>query len=951
MRAVASEWARDDPFGSIVRAATRRPLVTIGVVALLAVAGGLFALRLDTSTSIDTLVDRDSETFEATEQAKSEFGDDAIVILAQGDLQRTLLTPDLGRLRDLEQCLAGQLPPDRLPTLPAESRATCDELAANRPVKVVYGPGTFITQASDALKGGLEQRLAEKDATAEEQARVATELAREQGLPKQRQEELAQTAREAVDAQFNQTLAQLAVRYNITRPPAINDPSFVSQLVFDTARGVNAPKAKFAYLFPSSQAALIQVRLRPDLSQSERERAIALVQDAASQPRFAPQRGASLTVTGVPVVVSALADSVQDSLVILLVAGILVMAGTLAVVFRSRLRLLPLAIALAAAALTYAAVSLAGGSLTMASIAALPVLIGLAVDYAIQFQSRFNEVRGAAREPPPAAVAAPAAATAGAPTIAAAGVATAAGFLVLLLSPVPMVRGFALILIVGVALALACALTAGFAALVRFSDGRRRPDDVPPAFPRLRRSIEPVGAGVRRVGRGLAASPPGRGAQRASSFAGERRRRTLAFAVRRPQRVLAIGLALAALGWVLDTQTEVVSDVRELAPQGTPALEDLERLQAATGVAGELDVTVSGENVTDPEVIEWMAAFQRDVLAEHGYTEGATCSQATDPPELCPALSLPDLLTSQNPDGSAAPIPANVGTVLDAVPPYFQQAVISPDRNVANLAFGIRLMSLEDQHELVQDIEERLDPPPGVEAAVTGLPVLAAEGNADLSSSLRRTLTLVAGLLAVFLVLLAIRRRPRAAAIPLIPIALSSGWAVLVLFLLQIPLNPMSASLGALVIAISTEFSVLLSARYQEERAAGAAPRAAIDLAYGSTGAAVLASGATAIAGFAVLILSPIRMLWQFGAVTVVGLTVSLIGVMIVLPAALVWAEEHGPFTLRDLDPRGLVRRLGRAAREIDLPALRRRLPSQGRLRTLRESPPGPRFRRRRTRA
>jgi len=32
-----------------------------------------------------------------------------------------------------------------------------------------------------------------------------------------------------------------------------------------------------------------------------------------------------------------------------------------------------------------------------------------------------------------------------------------------------------------------------------------------------------------------------------------------------------------------------------------------------------------------------------------------------------------------------------------------------------------------------------------------------------------------------------------------------------------------------------------------------------------------------------------------------VDLTVSLLGVMIVLPAALMWAEEHGPFRVRDL--------------------------------------------------
>ena len=63
----------------------------------------------------------------------------------------------------------------------------------------------------------------------------------------------------------------------------------------------------------------------------------------------------------------------------------------------------------------------------------------------------------------------------------------------------------------------------------------------------------------------------------------------------------------------------------------------------------------------------------------------------------------------------------------------------------------------------------------------------------------------------------------------------------------------------------------------------------------------------TAIAGFAALIASNIQMLREFGVVTVVDLTVSLLGVMVVLPAALIWAEEHGPFSLRDLDPRPLA--------------------------------------------
>ena len=171
--------------------------------------------------------------------------------------------------------------------------------------------------------------------------------------------------------------------------------------------------------------------------------------------------------------------------------------------------------------------------------------------------------------------------------------------------------------------------------------------------------------------------------------------------------------------------------------------------------------------------------------------------------------------------------------------------------------------------------------------------MLAAQANAELSSPWRRLLTLLAGLAAVGLVLLAVFRRTERALVPLIPIALATGWSALVLFATRVPLNPMSATLGALVIAISTEFAVLFSERFRQERSAGHALEAALARTYRSTGRAVLASGVTAIAGFGVLAVSDFRMLRDFGIVTVVDLTVSLLGVLIVLPSVLVLAERQ----------------------------------------------------------
>ena len=855
---------------------SRRPLVVLGLTALLALAGAALALRLEPSAATETLVDQNSETFQATERFKDDFGDEAVLVLVRGELTRTVLTADLGRLVSLEGCLSGNVPDRKegLGSLPP----VCRDIAELDPAQVVFGPGTFINTSARQINGQL---AVQRQAADEEAARVAAatrKLSKRRGDPPAEQRRLAAAAANAVQARFINDTLRTALRFGLTGVPSIYDQTFVSTVVFDrTAGEPGVPKSRFAYLFPSKNAAMITVRLKPGLSDTERNRAIELIRTAVGQKMFKPREGARYIVSGVPVVAEALADEVQRAIFVLLGAALLLMAATLALVFRSRLRLLPLGLALAAAAMTFGVLQLVGGSLTMASIAVLPVLIGLAVDYAIQFQSRFDEAEARGEAEP-----AVAAAAAGGPTILTAGLATAVGFLVLLLSPVPMVRSFGGLLVVGIVIALACAVLAGFAALVRLRGREPRPS---------RLASHPRVTALRSHPRLVAAG----------EWLADRSWRGLGLALSRPRRVLAIGLAVAVVGLALDTQSEVVSDVRELVPQDLPALKDVNVLQEETGVSGEIDVTVRADDVTDSKVIAWMTRVQDRILREHGFRSGKRCTQENNPPELCPALSLPDLFATV---GSGE---EQVRRFLDAVPAYFSQGVVTEDRTTANLAFGIRLMPLDRQKEVVDEIKAALDPPEGVEASVVGLPVLAAEANGALSSPWRRLLTLVAALGGVFLVLFAARRSAREAAVPLIPIALATGWSGLVLFVLgllpgflEVDLNPMSVTLGALVIAISTEFSVLLSARYRQEREAGAGPARAIELAYASTGAAVLASGATAIAGFAALVFSDIRMLRDFGILTVVDLTVSLIGVMLVLPAALLWAEEHGPFRVRD---------------------------------------------------
>lgn len=854
--------------------AARRPAMVVASVLVLAAAGAGLALRLEPKADTDTLAGTSTPGYAATERLHERFGDDAVYVVVREPVTQVVLTQDIHQVLGLEGCLAGNVPPGVRP--PGGPRGPCGRLAATKPAKVVFGPGTFLNEAVGQISDQFTAASARQQQQADKAARAAYQLALRRGQGEAAAREYAAKAREVVTAGFYRDVMQLALRYGITSVPSLSDPRFVARLVFDSKQPTGIPKARFASIFPGKEGALIQVRLRDGLSQEQRTRAIADIRAAAAMPQWRLSEG-DYAVTGAPVVVEELSRSISRSTVVLLAGAVLVMALMLLLVFRARRRLLPLLVALCATAITFGAMSLAGAPLTMASIAVIPILIGLAVDYAIQLQSRVQEQD----VPLPEAVRRVAAD--GAPTIAVAAGATAAGFLVLAISPVPMVRGFGVLLVFGIAIALVCALTLGVAAQALAPAPRVRGG-------RTRAAGAAVAGAWRGAGEIVRGSAPARLAARTARRAG---RGALGLAVARPGRLLALAALLAVCGWVLETQTRVESDVQKLVPQRMAALEDLRELQRISGVGGEVGVLVEGRRVTDPAVVSWMTRYQARILKELRFDSRRGCGRS----DLCPAFSLPDLFTTAESLSSRR----RVEGLLDAVPQYFSQSVISPDRRAATLSFGIRLLPLERQYEVLRTMRRELDPPAGVSARLAGLPVLAAEANERIASPWRRLATLLGGLLAVALVLLAALRCARRALVPLIPIALATGWSALVVFLTRVPLNPLSLMLSALVVAIATEFSVLLAERFRSERGAGLDVPEALAATYRSTGAAVLASGLTAIAGFGVLVLSDIKMLRDFGAVTVIDLGVALLGVLVVLPAVLVLAERRAGAPRRSL--------------------------------------------------
>jgi uncharacterized protein len=798
-----SAVGRRRPFGAIAAWSVRHARAVLVVAGVVAIAAAVAATQVDTDAGLSTLVGKGDPTYEATQRVRDEFGEEPVVVLVKGSLPKLLLGKDLVKLLRLEGCLSAKVPKGAKP-LPG----ACAELAALEPVSFLAGPATFLNEAVVQIDEQLE-RLAKT-------------------MPAD---------------QFNEYLLQVASKYGITSLPSIENEEFIATVVFDLAKARGTPKARLAYLFPNSKSAQIVIRLKPGLSEAERRQAIGLIEDAVAETT--PRKACGSEGKAEPCFV------LQGGEYVVTGVAVVVMAIVLLLAFRSRLRLLPLALALASAAILFGLLDVVGGSLTMASVAVLPILIGLAVDYAIQFQARLDEVQSTGAS---GAEAARTAANLSGPTIATACVATAAGFLVLLLSPTPMVRGFGVLLFAGVLLAFGLVMTAGFAVLsMRPSGGWRRGGNRPEEALATGGMVGPRGDRTRPL------------------------QTLVSFSIGRPVLVLGVGVILAAAGWGVGTQISTVSEVRQLAPHNLRQVEDLDTFEQATGTTGDLEVLVEAPDLTDPATIEWMAGFKRRVLKEDDVTAG-------------PALS--DFLTR-----GGKVTKSGIEATLAAMSPYSlrQVAPLGPNGKVGHQAligFGIKSQTLGEGEALLDSVRAQVgNPPPGVEVHLTGLPVIATEAGSDLSSS--RYWLALAGLGAVAFVLLVLLRSIRRALVPLLPTLLATGWASLLIWLTGIPLNPMSAALGALTIAIATEFAVILSGRFEQERSIGLDVAAALRRAYARTGAAVVASGLTAIAGFAVLVASDIRMLRDFGAVTVIDLAAALLGVIVILPATLVLLERR----------------------------------------------------------
>ncbi|MCW3015492.1 MAG: superfamily protein-like exporter [Solirubrobacterales bacterium] len=776
----------------------RRTLL-FGLVAV--VVAVLAALQLKPASPQSLLARSGSDVGAATIAQERAFGGEPVVVVLEGDVLDATLKPDnLAKLLTLERRL-GKL----------------------SGVRTVIGPATFVDRSVQQMFGVVQQELGPAAERADKAARAAAGRAQKSGkFTATEVQAISDEARLRALGPLREQYQELFVRFGTIGLPSVTNRTFVAELVLGASP---VPKKRFAWLFPDRTHSLIVLRTTAGLPDAAVTRIGHQARTLVGRTRLP---GVRTSVAGAPLVVAQATATVADELRRLVPVVLVAMAIALLLGLGRRNRALHLLLpAGAAVALTAGLSWPLGLGFTAATLAALPVVLGLAIDYVVQLQARYWTEREGGSPPTEAARAA---VRRVGPTLLLAGCAMAAGFLALLLSPVPLVGRLGVTLAVGVGCSLVCLFALAAPLMVAF-DRPGRP------VPHLRLPRPALSARAR--------------------FA-----------------LLAGVIGITMAGLVLSSGTPVQSDVRRLADRNMPELQRLEGLQRELGTGGQIRVAVTGEDVASPVALKWMADVEKRILAlDKGLAPG------------------PNLATIIGTGGSGVPEAAAIPRILRLIPPEFVRGILTTDRRRAELSFGIPLGSAGEQARLIGRMQEVLDgAPAGLTAQVAGLQALSASSVDGLQRE-RPWLLLLCALI-IFVLLLAARRDVRRAAIPLVPALFAAGATAVLVEVSGVELSPLSAGLDPLVLAVGVEFGLLLEARYREERVNGLSPDAAARRAVELLTTPLIVAAGTVALGFLVLVLSRLPVLQQFGLVAALELALSVLASLALVPALAVASER-----------------------------------------------------------
>ena len=790
----------------LARFIERHPLwyVIIAIVITAAAVPGLTMLK--TETGFSALVSPDADISVNNARYQEQFGGESINVMFTGEPEQLFATQNLASLSQFVQTLA------------------LDDtyISINSPLDILW---LAVAETKQEIEGVRQQIILVQEQAAEEASTAAAAA----GLNEAQQEAAAEQAREEVLARMEPQLELLAQMGE----PSLENPIFIRSVLYDETGEINPVLKQF---IPDANHCLLYITPKGNMTDSETLQATRDIERLLSNSDFT---NIEVTVISASELVDAISVSMSSNLLILLGLSILVMIIVLVFLFRVRWRLLSLLMVGISALWTFGLLGYLSVPLTMASMAALPILIGLGIDFSIQFHNRYQEELTRSSSVSDAIITSISRMF---PVVGIALMATIIGFITLYISEVPMIQDFGLTLAIGIVISYMVGLFL-LHSIVYLADRNKPLKQLQAAALKASSRIERV---LLRLGK---------------------------LAINHTLWIFIIALLFAIGGGIVDHMLPVNTDYEELMPQDNEVLLELREFREILGVGGSIHFMIEADDVTDHEILKWLKNFQEDMTRNY--------------PAIISTSSIANIIEDA---AGEIPPPSQVDIILENTPEMYLEKVISADRTMTDLSFTIRYIPVEEIHELVQKTQENADVPTGVTIAPVGSFVMGSATMDALVGS-RMTMNLIC-IGAILLILLLIYRRLDYTLFSVIPVGVVLAWSSLDMYLIGIPLNPLTSILGVIVIGICTEFMVLLIGRYNEEKNNGLLPEEAMVTAISKIGRAITTTAMTTLGGFGVLIASNFVVIREFGIATVLGLLLCLVITITVMPGIIVWYDK-----------------------------------------------------------
>ena len=320
---------------------------------------------------------------------------------------------------------------------------------------------------------------------------------------------------------------------------------------------------------PSNLLNMAMVTLEPGLTDKKKQSAMKNIISFIDSTNIPP--GVSVKLTGDAAFSMEMGQELGKSMVTLILAALVLMVIVMGFLFSYvSHRFLPVLIVAVGLLLTFGVVGLARVPVSMAVISAFPVMIGLGIDYAIQFHARLEEE--ARTNPLPEAIRNTITRTG--PAVMYAMLATTMGFFAMFISPVPMIRGFGLVSIIGV---VVCYLTSLF-------------------------GIPLIALLINYKARGAGKSKLSENIDLVLS-------KIAVSIAKNPVPVLLLVFLVAFIGIQMDSRIPIDTNQNAFVPPDMPAKLTLDKVTRTVGSTDPAPVFLSGDNVLALDSVKWMKEF------------------------------------------------------------------------------------------------------------------------------------------------------------------------------------------------------------------------------------------------------------------------------------------------------------------------------------------------------